>query len=409
MNAELLSVGTELLLGEILNTDAQYLSSQLSEIGIDVYYQTVVGDNPKRLKNAVELALSRSDIIITSGGLGPTQDDLTKEVLTECMGEELVMHEECLEFVRKYFKKLDKPMAKINEKQAMMPKNCTIIPNNNGTAPGAIIEKNGKIMIMLPGPPNELKPMYKETVKPYLQNKNDYIFHSKGLQIFGIGESSVAEKLDKMMNEYTNPTVAPYAKTAGVRLRITAKCKDVDEGDKLIAPVEKEIRDILGDYIYGIDEDNLPSVVINQLKNNGYKISAAESCTGGMFAKMVTDVSGSSSVIDESIITYSNNAKMKHLGVSGDTLDKYGAVSKETAYEMANGILNNTDADIGVGITGIAGPSGGSEEKPVGLVYIGVAFKESVEVKEFRLNGNRDKIRYSTCLNAFDMVRRILK
>lgn len=408
MVAELLSVGTELLLGEILNTDAQFLATQLSEIGIDVYFQTVVGDNPERMKNAVELALSRSDIVIASGGLGPTPDDLTKEILSECMGEELVMHEESLSKMKDYFKRLNRDMAKINEKQAMMPKGGIVLTNNNGTAPGAIIEKNGKIVIMLPGPPNELKPMYLESVRPFLESKSEYIFHSRCLQIFGIGESSVAEKLKSMMETYTNPTVAPYAKTAGVRLRLTAKCKSKDEGEALIKPVEDEIRGILGDMVYGVDDEEISFVVFKMLKEKGLTISAAESCTGGMLVKMITDIAGSSGVLNESIVTYSNDAKMKYLGVNKETLEKHGAVSRETAYEMAVGIKKNSGSSVGVGITGIAGPDGGTSEKPVGLVYIAAAIDDRVEVRELRLVGDRDKIRYSTCVNAFDLVRRML-
>ncbi len=311
MNAEIISVGTELLLGEILNTDAQYLSQKLSEYGVDVYRQTVVGDNPERLKNAVMTALEGSDIVITSGGLGPTQDDLTKEILCECMGEELVLHKESLDAMKSYFERINRPMVKINEKQAYMPKNGIIMPNENGTAPGAIIEKNGKTVIMLPGPPNELKPMFENSVQPYLKSKSEYVFVSKVLQIFGIGESSVAEKLDNMLKNYTNPTVAPYAKTAGVRLRITAKCKTEDEGESLIAPVEKEIREVLGEAVFGEGDAEINEVVSDMIRQRKMTISAAESCTGGMFVKMITDLPGSSDILNESVVTYANEAKMK--------------------------------------------------------------------------------------------------
>lgn len=408
MNAELISVGTELLLGEILNTDAQFLASALSELGIDVYYQTVVGDNPERLKNAVNLALNRADIIITSGGLGPTPDDLTKEVVSECMGEKLIMHEESLAEMRAYFQKIKKEMVKSNEKQAMMPEHCIVLKNNHGTAPGAILEKNGKTAIILPGPPNELQAMYMESVVPYLKKKSEYMFYSRVLHVAGIGESAVAEKLQPMMENYTNPTVAPYAKTGETRLRITAKCKTEEEGEYLIAPVEQEIRDILGEYIYGIDGQTLPEVVYQTVKEKGFTISAAESCTGGMFSKMITDIPGSSAVMSEGVVTYANEAKMKYLGVKAETLSNYGAVSKQTAEEMAIGICRQADADIGVGITGIAGPDGGSKEKPVGLVYVGVTFHGKTYVKELMLSGTRDKIRYTACLNAFDMIRLIL-
>lgn len=406
MNAEIISVGTELLLGEILNTDAQFLAEELSQLGIDVYCQTVVGDNRKRLSESIKSALERSDIIITSGGLGPTPDDLTKEVLSECMGEELVMDEESLEYIQNYFKEIGHKMSDNNKKQAMMPKNAVIMKNNNGTAPGAIIEKNGKTAIMLPGPPNELQPMFKESVLPYLKDKSEYILYSRVLQIFGIGEAMLASKLEDMMNKYENPTVAPYAKTAGVRLRITAKCKSEDEGKKLIEPVEKEIKDILGDVVFGYGEESIQEVLVKFLAEKQLHISAAESCTGGTFTGMITDVAGASGVLNESVVTYANSAKMKYLGVKEETLEKHGAVSEETAYEMAEGIRKASGADIGVGITGIAGPDGGSKEKPVGLVYVGVSSKNGTEVKRLTLKGNREKVRYQACINALDMARR---
>lgn len=408
MIAEIISVGTELLLGEILNTDAQYLSQKLSEIGVEIYHQTVVGDNEQRLRAAVMTALGRTDIVITSGGLGPTQDDITKEVVCDCMEEELVLHKESLDAMQNYFKRINKPMVSMNEKQAYMPKNGTVLPNNNGTAPGAIIEKNGKIAIILPGPPNELKPMYEESVEPFLKSRSEYIFVSKILQIFGTGESAVAQKLSDILENSENPTVAPYAKTAGVRLRITAKCKDEKEGYALIAPIEEKIRSVLGDDIFGEGDIEINQVVSDMLRERKMTISAAESCTGGLFAKMITDLAGSSDILNESIVTYANSAKMKYLGVKAETLEKYGAVSEQTAFEMAEGICRQSGADVGVGITGIAGPGGGSEEKPVGLVYAAVCINGETEVKELRLTGSREKIRHSVCINVFDFIRRKL-
>ncbi|MCH5185146.1 MAG: competence/damage-inducible protein A [Oscillospiraceae bacterium] len=406
MNAEIISVGTELLLGEILNTDAQFLARRLSETGIDVYYQTVVGDNRQRLSESVRCALERADIVIASGGLGPTPDDLTKEVLSECMGEELVMHEESLEEIKGYFRAIGHEMAENNKKQAMMPKNAIILKNNNGTAPGAIIEKNGKIVIMLPGPPNELEPMFNESVLPYLKSKSEYILYSRVLQIFGMGEAMVASKLEDMMNEYENPTVAPYAKTAGVRLRITAKCKSEEEGIRLTEPVEKKIKEILGDVVYGYGDETIQEALVRLLAEKGLTISAAESCTGGCFAGMITDVAGASGVLNESVVTYANSAKMKYLGVREDTLARFGAVSEQTAKEMAEGIRKAARADIGIGITGIAGPGGASADKPVGLVYIGAASKSGTTVKRITLKGNREKIRHQACVYALDAARR---
>lgn len=409
MNCEIICVGTELLLGEILNTDAQFLARQLSEIGINVYHQTVVGDNYERLKNAVMTALKRCDTVITSGGLGPTPDDITKEVIAECMGEKLTLHEESMRLLTDYFARLNRTMTENNKKQAYLPENnCIALKNNNGTAPGCIIEKNGKTVIMLPGPPKELEPMYLESVKPYLQKKSDKLLYSKVLQIVGIGESAVAQKLEDMMKNMENPTVAPYAKDSGVRLRITARCESEAEGDALIVPVEKKIREILGDCVYGEGDEALPQVVARMLAERKMTVSAAESCTGGMFAQMLTDIAGVSEIFNESVVTYANSAKMKYLGVKSETLDKYSAVSEQTAYEMAEGICKNTGADVGVGITGIAGPSGATEQKKVGLVYVGVCVRGNVTVKKLNLNGNRNKIRYAACINAYDAIRKEL-
>ncbi len=408
MNAELLSVGTELLLGEILNTDAKFLAEELSRLGISVYYQTVVGDNRQRLKNALELALSRADIVIASGGLGPTPDDLTKEVIAECMDEELVLHQRSLEEIQAYHKRLQRDMPDSNKKQAMMPKNGIILPNHNGTAPGCIIEKNGKTAVMLPGPPNELKSMFMESVRPYFLKKSDCILYSKTLKIFGIGESRVGELLEDMM-EAENPTVAPYAETAGVRLRLTARCTSEEEGKAMLVPVEKEIMEKIGDYVYSEEDISLAEAAVRELMARKLTVSAAESCTGGMFAKMITDFPGVSAILKESFVTYANSAKMKYLGVSADTLEKYGAVSEQTAREMALGVCRNTGADVGVGITGIAGPDGGTQEKPVGLVYAGVCVNGNVTVQALHLSGDRDKIRQSACLYVFDLLRREVK
>ena len=405
MNAELLSVGTEILLGEILNTDAQFLSQGLSKLGIDTFYETVVGDNKERLKDALELSLSRADIVIASGGLGPTPDDLTKEVIAEVMGEKLVLHEESLKRMKEYFKKSNREMPESNKKQAMMPENSIILENNCGTAPGCIIEKDGKIVIMLPGPPNELTAMYEESVEPYLLKLTEQKLFTKTFHIFGIGESKVAEMFSDLMEKGTNPSVAPYAKTSEVHLRLAIKAKDESEAKELMSETENRIKGELGDYIYSEDGKNLNEALVNILKENNHKISVAESCTGGLLAKLITDVSGASQVFLESYVTYSNEAKQKILGVSGDTLKNYGAVSEQTAREMAEGVKKISGADIGVGITGVAGPKC-SEKKPVGLVYIAISTDDETEVIKLNLTGNRDRIRYVTCLNVFDRIRR---
>lgn len=406
MNAEIISVGTELLLGEILNTDAQFLAAELSELGINVFYQTVVGDNRQRLTDAIKTAAERSDIIIASGGLGPTQDDITKEVICEYFEKELFLHEESLVRMEKYLKRKGLDTVKCNQKQAMLPKGCIVLPNNCGTAPGCIIEENNKIAVMLPGPPHELEAMYKESVKPYLMKKSGYMLYSENLKIFGMGESKVSELLDKYIREYENPTVAPYAETPGVRLRITAKCKSKTEAVNMVGKIKKEIREILGDVIYSDKGETLPETVVHMLIEKGLKISSAESCTGGLFSKLVTDISGSSAVIDESYVTYANEAKTKILGVKKETLEKYGAVSEQTATEMANGLYKVSNSDVCVVFTGIAGPGGGTPEKPVGLVYVGVCINGKTEVHKLLLQGSRERIRHQACLEVFDIIRR---
>ena len=366
MNAEIIAVGTELLLGEIVNTNAKFLAEELSSLGINVYYQTVVGDNHDRLLDTIRTALWRSDIVITSGGLGPTHDDITKETLAEMMGIPLEMHDESLQRIKNFYVKMNKPMPKVNEKQAMMPAGCTVLRNNHGTAPGGIIEKDGKIAIFLPGPPRELEPMFREKVFRYLREKSKEMLYSKVLRIHGMGESAVEEKLADMMKHWRNPTVAPYAKDDETTLRITAKCADESDGEILIIPIETQIRAILGDAVYGTGNDSLCRIAMEELRKRKMTIAFAESCTGGMIASQLTDIPGASAVFCESVITYSNEAKIRYLSVSRDTLKKHGAVSSEVAYEMADGMKRRSLADMVVSATGIAGPEG-EGSKPVGL------------------------------------------
>lgn len=406
MNAELLSVGTELLLGEIVNTDAQFLGEELSSLGINVYYQTVVGDNKERLTQALKMALSRADIVITSGGLGPTPDDLTKEVIAECMGKTLLFDQTSYDAMAAYFARVGRHMTENNKKQAMLPEGCIILPNHHGTAPGCIIEKDQKTVVMLPGPPTELTKMYLESVKPYLRRKTDHILYSRVYRIFGVGESAVAQKLAELMEKSQNPTVAPYAKTGEVHLRVTAACKDEREGEQLIDRVDGLIRRDFGEFVYSTNGNSMAEETVRLLKEQKFTVSAAESCTGGLFAKQITDVPGASSVLGASFITYSNEAKNTVLDVLEQTLKEHGAVSPETAREMAQGARLKSGADFGIGITGIAGPDGGSDQKPVGLVYVAIADGRDIQVKELRLNGTRDAVRSVTCLHAFDLLRR---
>ena len=403
MNAELISVGTELLLGEILNTNAQYLATELAKLGISVYYQTTVGDNPTRLTDAVRIALNRSDLVVLTGGLGPTADDLTKETVAEYFGRSEMR-------IKDYFKRIQANTVPSNFKQADMPEGCIILENNNGTAPGGIIEKDGKIAVFLPGPPFEMKSMYEESVYPYLRKRCTEQLYSREIQTFGIGESRLEDMLMPIMKNQIDPTIAPYAKESGVMLRLTTMAKSQAEADARFNPVEKEIERIAGDIIFGYGEELLQDSVYKLLKEKNIKIATAESCTGGMLGEFLTSVPGISDFYEMGVVTYSNGVKEKLLGVSHNTLLKYGAVSKETAMEMATGILRESGADIGVGITGIAGPGGGTDEKPVGLVYVGLAdSKGAVIFKELHLAGSRDRIRRITVKNALNMVRLHIK
>lgn len=408
MKAEIIAVGTEILLGDIVNSNAQYLAQQLAALGIDMYYQQVVGDNESRIMHAFDEAYSRSDIIITTGGLGPTNDDLTKEVAAKYFNKKLIPHESSIEKIKNYFKFRQRKMTENNLKQGLIPEGATIINNDNGTAPGVIIEENDKVMIILPGPPKEMKPMFQETVKPYLQKKSNSILISKMIKIAGVGESVVAEELKDLMDAQTNPTIAPYAKDVGVVLRITAKADNEKEALELIDPIEKEIIRRLGNNVYATEDVDIEEVVAKLLIEKGLTISTAESCTGGMIAGTLINYPGISEVFLEGAVTYSNEAKHNRLGVKNETLDKHGAVSEETAREMAIGIAQTSKTDVSIVTTGIAGPEGGTLEKPVGLVYIGVYVKGEVKIQRCIFSGNRNKIRLQATITGLDMLRRIL-
>ncbi len=408
MKAEILAVGTELLMGQIANTNAQYISKKLPDVGIGVYYHDVVGDNPERLKQCLSLALSRSDVVIMTGGLGPTQDDLTKETVAAAVNRKLVLDQESLDKMRSFFSRFNRKMTQNNVKQAYLPEGCTIIRNKNGTAPGCIIEEGGKIIVMLPGPPSEMKPMFDETVLPYFAAKSEYRLESRFLRIFGIGESAMEDMLIDLIDAQTNPTIAPYAKDGEVTLRITARYSTDSKEEDLITPVENEIRKRLGDAVYSNENKNLEEVAAQLLLDRRTTIALAESCTGGLLAEMLTEIPGISAVFDRAIVTYSNRSKVEELGVRQETLDRYGAVSAQTAAEMAEGIRKVSSTDLGIAVTGIAGPDGGSPEKPVGLVFAALAHKDGVEVKKLDLWGNRNRIRHVTSLHVFDMIRRHL-
>lgn len=409
MNFEIISIGTEILLGQIVNTNARDISRLLSELGMNVYYTTVVGDNPERLKEALEVACKRADGIITTGGLGPTEDDLSKETIAEFCGLKCVTHKESKRRLLDYFEKQGKYMPQNNLKQADMPEGCIVLKNDFGTAPGAIIESDKATIIMLPGPPSEMKPMLLNEVRPYLEKFADGVIRSKVLHVFGIGESAAEEKVKSLIDNQTNPTIAPYAKTGETEFRVTAKAKNPRDAEALLKPTLDKLYGLLGDYIYAEGEDaSLQKTVVSLLCEHKKTVTFAESCTGGLLAKKITDVPGSSECFNCSYVTYSNGQKEKILGVSRRTLDEYGAVSPQTALEMCRGAKNVSGADIAISVTGIAGPGGGTPDKPVGLVYIGICTDSVWESKKLILNGSRQNVRERTSLYALDAVRRIL-
>lgn len=406
MNAELIAVGTEILLGDIVNTDAQVISQGLSELGINVFYQTVVGDNPERLRGVIENAKQRADIIITTGGLGPTLDDLTKETLATVFGKKMALHQPSLDRIVSFFHDIGKEMTKNNEKQAWLPDGCTVFVNEWGTAPGCAFEADGKHVLMLPGPPRECNPMWKHCAMPYLYPLAGGCIVSHNVRVFGTGESMMEAKLHDMMARMENPTIAPYAKISECFARVTAKADTAEEAERLLAPVVREVCDILGDDVYGVDVDSLEQVVGDGLKARGLTLAVAESCTGGLLSKRITDVPGCSAYYKGGVCSYSNEVKMGVLGVQKGTLDTVGAVSPETAEQMAAGVAKALGADVGVGITGIAGPDGGTAEKPVGLVYISVYYDGRNVTRKMQSKLGRDRVRNQAASTALDLVRR---
>ena len=407
-SAEILCIGTELLMGNTVNTNATYIAKGLAQNGINVYHQAGVGDNPQRLKESLDLAFSRSDIVITTGGLGPTYDDLSKETIAAWFGKELVLHEESLRHIEDFFQRLGREMTDNNRKQAMMPQDCTVFPNPNGTAPGCAIEKDGKIAFMLPGPPREMRPMFDNYVIPYLQKDSDTVLVSKMIHLFGIGESMLEHKLHDVMVESSNPTLAPYAKEGEVQLRVTACVHRDEDAEAILQPMMDKVSEIAGEFIYGIDIGDLQTAAVTRLKEKGLHVATAESCTGGYVSKRLVDVDGVSEVFDCGVCSYSNDIKEKVLGVSHDTLVAYGAVSEQTAREMAAGVRRLSGAEIGVSTTGIAGPGGGSPEKPVGLVYVAVDSDKYSEVLKLnipsRSDDAREYIRYIASSNALHLI-----
>lgn len=409
MRAEIISIGTELLLGEVVNTNASFIAQSLKEIGISVYNIDTVGDNPQRLYREIENAFDRSDIIITTGGLGPTKDDLTKEVVADFLGLEMILDENEVEKLKTYFKHRKNELNEGNMSQAYFPQGAEILDNPNGTASGCLINKNNKIIIVMPGPPREMKPMMKNFVIPYLSKLSSTYFARKIVNVIGVGESKMEEIVMPIIKEQTNPTVAPYFKEKGLTLRVMSCSHSEDRAKDMLIPVIKKIEDLLGEHIYAYGEDlAIEDVVGKYLIDNDITISIAESCTGGLLSSRLVDISGISKCYKAGYITYSNESKIELVGVRAETLEKYGAVSEETAIEMAIGCAKKSNSRIGISTTGVAGPNGGSQDKPVGLVYIGLYIDGNTYCKKLNFSGDRQRIRRFATNYAFDFLRRTL-
>lgn len=408
MKAEIICVGTELLLGDILNTNAQFLAKELAALGITVHHQWVVGDNEGRLAELVHQALNRSDLLVFSGGLGPTADDLTKETVAQCFGDTLILQPAILQQIQEYYTSTGRHMPPSNEKQALTPQNGGWFENKNGTAPGIWFQKEGKRAVLLPGPPSELRPLWNEKVKPWLAAGQNQMLHSLVLRITGIGESHVEELVGHLF-ENENPTAAIYAKTGEVHIRITAMAQNQPLGEAMCRDYAQKFYDILGDAIYGEDDCSLPQALVQHLTEKGMTIATAESCTGGLVSEQITQVSGASQVFGFGFCTYANQAKHTLLGVSDELLNTVGAVSSQVASQMAAGAARVSGADVAVALTGIAGPGGGTPEKPVGLVYVAACKGDAVHIAKLLL-GNRDRqtIRICAAKRAMDMARRLV-
>lgn len=408
--AELIAVGTELLLGNTLNSNAQMLSQSLSMLGINVYWHTVVGDNESRLRGALETAQKRADVIITTGGLGPTYDDMTKQTICRHFSKPLILRDDILTHIRTFYEStLHRTMPANNAQQAEFPADAVVFPNSVGTAPGCAFEAGGVHVVMLPGPPHECRAVWESGAIPYLSNLSDAVMVSHDIMVFGLGESLVEQKLHDQMIEMTNPTLATYAKPTEVRLRATAKAHSKQEAETMLAPVVQNVCDTLGSYAYGVDVTGLPAVCKQLLQEQELSFSTAESCTGGLIAKQITDMIGCSAVFRGGVVSYWSSVKADVLNVPQELLDQYGAVSEPVARAMAEGTVRITGSDIGVSVTGVAGPAKDDRDNPVGLVYVGLATPDGTFCRKLELgNRSRSFIRDLTANHAFDFLRRYL-
>lgn len=410
MRAEIISVGTELLLGQIHDTDATYLSQELAKVGVDLFYRTTVGDNRERIGEALRRALERADVVIMVGGLGPTSDDLTRDVVAEVLDLPLVEDKESVREIKEFFRRRGIEMAPSNLRQALIPAGGRALMNDRGTAPGIRVEKDGKVVFALPGPPHEMEGMAQRHLIPLLKRLmgEEQVILSRVVHLSGIGESAAAREVEDLL-EASDPTVAPLAGGGVVNFRITAKAASHEEALGKVKAVETIVRDRLRDYVFGTDEETLESVVGGLLRSRGLTIGTAESCTGGLLSGRLTEASGSSDYYVCSVVAYSNEAKSSMLGVRAETLQRFGAVSEEVAVEMVRGLRSRYGVDVGVSCTGIAGPTGGSEEKPVGLVYIALADGKGTEVKASHFRGGRAQVRERSVHTCLDMLWRRLR
>ncbi len=409
MVVELISVGTELLLGNIVNTNAAYLAEKCAGLGLSCYYQSVVGDNEERLSAAIRAAADRADIVILSGGLGPTEDDLTKETAAKVWERHLFLDLAVKMQIQGFFTKRGMNPTENNWKQAMVPEGAVVVNNPNGTAPGLIMEKDQKCMILLPGPPGELVPMFEESIVPYLKALQPGVIFSKTVKVCGIGESQAETMAKDLIGAQTNPTIATYAKTGEVHFRVTALADAKEEAKRMTKPVVEELKKRFGSHVYTSKEKvTLERAVVKLLQKEKLTVATAESCTGGMLAARLINVSGVSESLKVSYITYSDKAKRNILGVKKGTLEEFGAVSSEAAEEMAKGAAISANADVAVATTGIAGPKGGSGQKPVGLVYIACNVKGKIRVEKYQFSGSRMKIRENAVASALTLMRKCI-
>ena len=409
MIAEIVAIGTEILMGQIADTDAQVLSRRLQSLGISVYHHQAVGDNPQRMRDAIALALSRSDIVITTGGLGPTQDDISKEMAAQLLGLEMKFDEGSWQAICGYFERMGRECPENNRRQAMFAEGARILPNSCGTAPGCMIEKDGKVVVQLPGPPHEMAAMFDAQVYPRLADMTGGCIASRYIRTYGIGESALAQKCAKWIEAGGDVTVAPYCSLGECQLRVTARGENEAVALEKLMPVVDALTALLGDYVYAVtetSEGSMEEAAGRALTEKGLTVATAESCTGGLVAARLVNYPGISSALHEAHVTYANEAKVKYCGVKPETLAAHGAVSEKTAREMAEGLRERSGADIAAATTGIAGPGGGTAAKPVGLVYVACADRSGTRVEKLQLTGSRERIRNLSALRALDMIRR---